>query len=392
MAASKTTRRLRKAAPEGEAAVEAWVHDVNEKARALDALTQSVHPTAWHHDPDVARATAQYIATAKSGPDDAGSTAAAEPAAAAAKASTKGDEKPDALAAARQRLGMSAPLASRIGMLAVEALEIPDGYTSATRRSAHAFVDNLGTVGMLHPPAVEWVWDDERERVGHGIVIAGRRRVLAARERGDTEIACRIYDQPLTRQQRAMIRLSENTRRSPAWVEEVKALAELIRGGVALTEKEVCALLGWTASAYRERAKLALLPPAILEVIADGDMSEATAKKLTKLSRERMAALVARVAEVGAEALTTESVDALFREQTKATVATLPGLDAPTPPGEDEPAATSAAKAAVMALPVIQALRQLSVDLGTIPMGRGAKASMLAKALISELTILGQQR
>ncbi len=217
----------------------------------------------------------------------------------------------EALLALMKRLGIESPLSYQTRHLPIERLIIPG--EKLMKSSAGQFQTNIQLVGLLHAPLVVL-------EHGQGIddpeatfrVVAGRRRVAGAYRAGLTYIECRVYD-ALSPQMRALIMLSENMHRSPAWVEELKALVELVDEGVGMTDTELAKSLGVPVTRVREQLKLAHLPSPLLSQIFAGKMNLGTAKQLVRLSKTQQAFL-ASLAEVGEE-ITTELVEQILRRQ-----------------------------------------------------------------------------
>ena len=217
----------------------------------------------------------------------------------------------EALRHLMRRLGIEAPLSYHTRLLPLERLIIPG--EKLVKGSAGQFQTNITLVGVLHAPLVvleegEGI-DDPRATFR---VIAGRRRVAGACRAGLTWIECRVYD-ALSPQMRALIILSENMHRSPAWVEELKALVELIGERVGMTDVEIAKAIGVPVSRVREQLKLAQLPLPVLSQIFAGKMSLTTARQITRLSKSQQAFL-ASLAEVGQD-ITPELVEQTLRGQ-----------------------------------------------------------------------------
>jgi ParB/RepB/Spo0J family partition protein len=217
----------------------------------------------------------------------------------------------EALLALMKRLGIESPVSYQTRYLPIERLIIPGEKLIKT--SAGQFQTNIQLVGLLHAPLVvleEGQGIDDPEATYR--VVAGRRRVAGACKAGLTYIECRVYDS-LSPQMRALIVLSENMHRSPAWVEELKALVELVDEGVGMTDTELAKSLGVPVTRVREQLKLAHLPPPLLSQIFAGNMSQGTAKQLVRLSKSQQAFL-AELSEMGEE-ITTEVVEQILRRQ-----------------------------------------------------------------------------
>src|SRR6266566_1729436 len=217
----------------------------------------------------------------------------------------------EALLALMKRLGIESPLSYQTRHLPIERLIIPG--EKLMKSSAGQFQTNIQLVGLLHAPLVVL-------EHGQGIddpeatfrVVAGRRRVAGAYRAGLTYIECRVYD-ALSPQMRALIMLSENMHRSPAWVEELKALVELVDEGVGMTDTELAKSLGVPVTRVREQLKLAHLPSPLLSQIFGGKMNLGTAKQLVRLSKTQQAFL-ASLAEMGEE-ITAKLVEQILRRQ-----------------------------------------------------------------------------
>ncbi len=217
----------------------------------------------------------------------------------------------EALLALMKRLGIESPLRYETHHLPIERLIVPG--EKLMKSSAGQFQTNIQLVGLLHAPLVvleQGQGIDDPEATFR--VVAGRRRVAGACRAGLTYIECRVYD-VLSPQMRALIVLSENMHRSPAWIEEVKALVELVDEGVGMTDTELAKSLGVPVTRVREQLKLAHLPPPLLSQIFAGKMNLRTAKQLVRLSKTQQAFL-ASLADMGEE-ITTELVEQILRRQ-----------------------------------------------------------------------------
>jgi ParB-like chromosome segregation protein Spo0J len=215
----------------------------------------------------------------------------------------------------RQRLGITEPLSYHRMRVPLDRLVVHD-VTPAMRRDAHLLAANLKLVGLVNPPSVlplpAGAAADDAERDGDdGMryeVFLGRRRVLSAQELSRThhlpgwdELSCHVYDVPddptLARRMRALLTLSENGCRSPAWVEELLRLVEFLDHPVPLTDKELWTALGIRPADAKARLKLARLPRPLLEQVFDGSItSQALLHRVARLTREQQDALAERAA------------------------------------------------------------------------------------------------
>ncbi len=182
-------------------------------------------------------------------------------------------------------------------------------------RAARRLVKSIQHVGILQPPSVvvqEGVDIHESEATFE--VIAGRRRVLAARLAGLAVVKCEVYAAstiPLS----ALLALIENEQRSAAWIREVEALRCLIDEGVGLTLDDLAAF-GFDRATLAERLKIAQLPLPLLQRVLAGAVSREVARKLVRLTQAQQER-IARLAEAGEE-ITAERVHDLLRAQINA--------------------------------------------------------------------------
>ena len=173
-------------------------------------------------------------------------------------------------------------------------------------RSAKRLVKSIQHVGILQTPSVvvqEGVDIHDAEATFE--VIAGRRRVLAARLAGLAVVKCEVYAAstlPLS----ALLALIENEQRSAAWVREVEALRCLIDEGVGMTLDDLAAF-GFDRATLAERLKIAQLPAPLLARVLAGSVSREVARKLVRLTQAQQER-IASLAEVGEE-ITAERVN-----------------------------------------------------------------------------------
>jgi ParB family chromosome partitioning protein len=200
-----------------------------------------------------------------------------------------------------KRLGMEALPAHETLLLPVERLIVVDAEHLA--RSAKRLVKSIQRVGLLQSPSVAVQGKtDIHDPDATFEVIAGRRRVLAARFAGLPVIKCEVYAAS-TLPFSALLALIENEQRSAAWVKEVEALRQLLDEQVGMTLNDLAAF-GFDRAQLSERLKIARLPAPLLERVLAGDVSREVARKLVRLTQtqqERVAALAAAGEEISAE-------------------------------------------------------------------------------------------
>jgi len=179
-------------------------------------------------------------------------------------------------------------------------------------RSAKRLVKSIQHVGILQNPSVVMQGGvDIHNAEATYEVIAGRRRVLAARLAGLSVVKCEVYEAS-TVQLSALLALIENEQRSAAWVREVEALRCLIDEGVGMTLDDLAAF-GFDRATLAERLKIAQLPTPLLDRVLSGNVSREVARKLVRLTQAQQER-VASLALTGAE-ITAESVKDILRAQ-----------------------------------------------------------------------------
>lgn len=215
-----------------------------------------------------------------------------------------------------RRLGLEA-LPDHETLLLPTARLIVAGADQLTR-SAKRLVKSIQHVGILQNPSVVVQGSsDLHDEEATFEVMAGRRRVLAARLAGLAVVKCEAYHAstiPLS----ALLALIENEQRSAAWVREVEALRCLIDEGVGLTLDDLAAF-GFDRATLSERLRIAQLPVPLLKRVLAGKVSREVARKLVRLTQvqqERIAGL----AEAGEE-ITAERVNGVLRAQITAGLA-----------------------------------------------------------------------
>lgn len=209
-----------------------------------------------------------------------------------------------------RRLGLETLPAHETLTLRTEQLIVPEAAHMV--RSSKRLVKSIQQVGLLHSPAV--VMQGARDIHDPEItfeVIAGRRRVLAARLAGLAWIKCEVYTAS-TVPFSALLTLIENEQRSAAWVKEVESLRQLLDEHVGLTIDDLAAL-GFDRASLAERLKIAQLPAPLVERVLAGTLNHETARRLIRLTRthqEQIAALAER-----GEEITVDTVKGALRAQ-----------------------------------------------------------------------------
>ncbi|HEU5349917.1 MAG TPA: hypothetical protein VFU63_15015 [Ktedonobacterales bacterium] len=206
----------------------------------------------------------------------------------------------------RGRLQLETPPPYTTVVLPLTRLVVPD--EARLSRRGRPFSVNVGLMGMLHPPSVTPIPGTDTYRV-----VIGRGRVIGARLLGEPEtLECHCYEH-LSQKDETLLILSENMRRTPASMQEVAALAELVDTRVGMTEQELAVLFGLSVATIRERLKLALLPPGIRSQVTSGALGRSVARRMTRLTAAARALLEDHAQD--GEAITEEMVKQAMRGQ-----------------------------------------------------------------------------
>ena len=131
--------------------------------------------------------------------------------------------------------------------------------------------------GILQPLSV-------RRREGGYELVAGERRLRAARMAGLTEVPCILLS--VDEEQSGMLALVENLqRRDLDFIEEAEGLARLMRL-YGLSQEQAAIRVGKSQSAVANKLRLLRHPPHVLAAIRQYGLSERHARALLKLPEE----------------------------------------------------------------------------------------------------------
>ena len=144
--------------------------------------------------------------------------------------------------------------------------------------------ESIRSYGILHPLTV-------RRRAGRYELVAGERRLRAAKLAGLREVPCVLMD--VNMEDAGLIALIENLqRRDLDFLEEANGIRQLIRM-FGMSQEEAARRLGKSQSAVANKLRLLKLPEDVLETLRSRGLSERHARALLRLpdDRERRAAL-----------------------------------------------------------------------------------------------------
>lgn len=165
---------------------------------------------------------------------------------------------------------------------------------------------SIREVGVLQPLLVA-------ERNGRYQIIAGERRWRAARLAGLDQVPCVVRE--AEQLQRMQIALVENLQRDDLNpVETAMALQGLITQ-CAITQEEAAAKVGKSRPAVANLLRLLALPKELLDMVAQGSLSEGHARALLGLPEEAsQLRLAKRVVDEGLSVRQTEALVRLHRK------------------------------------------------------------------------------
>lgn len=167
---------------------------------------------------------------------------------------------------------------------------------------------SIQNYGILQPLTV-------RRRNGEYELVAGERRLRAAKLAGLTEVPCILLT--VDEQLSSMVALVENLqRRDLDYVEEAEGLARLMRQ-YGLNQEQAAAKVGKSQSAVANKLRLLRHSPAVLAALRENGLSERHARALLRLptEQERMAALAVIVKQQMNVAKTEEYIEALLTKK-----------------------------------------------------------------------------
>lgn len=148
-----------------------------------------------------------------------------------------------------------------------------------SRQGLEELRSSIAEHGVLQPLTV-------RTRGDCFELIAGERRLRAAKLAGLAEVPCIIMDVDMEKS--GVIALIENIqRRDLDFIEEAEGISQLIRL-FGLSQEEVARALGKSQSAIANKLRILRLDSAVLERLRDEELSERHARALLRLnSREK---------------------------------------------------------------------------------------------------------
>ncbi len=137
--------------------------------------------------------------------------------------------------------------------------------------------ESIAQFGVINPLTV-------RKRSGKYELVAGERRLRAAKLAGLQEVPCIVID--INMEESSLLALIENIqRRDLDFIEEAEGIAQLIRL-FGMSQEEAARRLGISQPAVANKLRLLRLPPDILDTLRDENMTERHGRALLRLNGE----------------------------------------------------------------------------------------------------------
>ena len=168
---------------------------------------------------------------------------------------------------------------------------------------------SIKNYGILNPLTV-------RVRGGKYELVAGERRLRAAKLAGLEEVPCILIDVNL--EDASLIALIENLqRRDLDFIEEANGLSQLIRL-FGMSQEEAARRIGKSQSAVANKLRLLRLPEDVLAALRDNALSERHGRALLRLpTAEAQRAALSFIIEGGLTVAATDAyIEALLAEET----------------------------------------------------------------------------
>ena len=165
--------------------------------------------------------------------------------------------------------------------------------------------ESIKSYGILNPLTV-------RMRGGKYELVAGERRLRAAKLAGLQEVPCILLD--VNMEDASLIALVENLqRRDLDFIEEAAGINQLIRM-FGMSQEEAARRIGKSQSAVANKLRLLKLPPDVLEALRENGLTERHGRALLRLQRpEAQREALAYIIDNGLTVAATDAyVDALL--------------------------------------------------------------------------------
>lgn len=207
------------------------------------------------------------------------------------------------------------PTVRRNSIIYIDTEEIAPCPVQARREfddeSLKELSDSIRSYGIINPLSV-------RSRAGRYELVAGERRLRAAKLAGLREVPCVVIEVDM--ENAGLISLIENLqRRDLDFIEEANGISRLIHM-FGMSQEEAARRIGKSQSAVANKLRLLRLPEDILLALRDNDLTERHGRALLRLptaqlQRDALAYIAEKAMNVAA---TEEYVDMLLARRDKA--------------------------------------------------------------------------
>ena len=171
------------------------------------------------------------------------------------------------------------------------------------RESLQELAASISQFGILQPLTV-------RRREGCFELVAGERRLRAARIAGLDQVPCVLLD--VDEEQSGLLALVENLQRKDLdYIEEAEGIARLLRV-YGLSQEQAAKRLGKSPSAVANKLRLLKHSPAVLDALRQNRLSERHARALLRLPEEDQRLAV--IAEAAKKELTVAQTEACIEK------------------------------------------------------------------------------
>ena len=167
--------------------------------------------------------------------------------------------------------------------------------------------ESIKSYGVLNPLTV-------RARSGRYELVAGERRLRAARLAGLNEVPCIVID--VNMEDASLISLIENLQRQDLdFIEEANGISQLI-SMFGMSQEEAARRIGKSQSAVANKLRLLKLPPDVLDDLRENSLTERHGRALLRLpTPEEQRAALKYIAENELNVAATERyIEALLRK------------------------------------------------------------------------------
>ncbi|MDO4816154.1 MAG: ParB/RepB/Spo0J family partition protein [Bacillota bacterium] len=178
--------------------------------------------------------------------------------------------------------------------------------------SLRELCSSIEEFGILNPLTV-------RLRSGRYELVAGERRLRAAKMAGLEDVPCILLDVGL--EEASLIALIENLQRKDLdFIEEANGINQLIRM-FGLSQEEIARRIGKSQSAVANKLRLLKLPRDVLETLRDRGLTERHGRALLRLpDADSQRAALMHIIDMGLTvALTDSYIDAILASQSEST-------------------------------------------------------------------------